>query len=262
LRLDVLAAPTDSRAVLDRSWGWSAIAWDPSHEARLRAALGSGSVRVFIGDAASLVTLSEHRDPGADVVEVMAHGFYEPLSEPPAGVALAECPGSDGLVHATDLLDIASGRLTVLAVCGAGRTPLRSGDDGVSNLSGAFLRAGAQCIVLSPVDLDQSATEELLLEFYGKLAQGRSPAEAMLSARRKLSKSERFADPFYHSMLQVVGLGFRPLVQPALAEERATSRWHLPLLAAAAVLLIGVITWRLVVRSHRARTRTESSATA
>jgi CHAT domain-containing protein len=98
-------------------------------------------------------------------------------------------------------------------VCGAGRGPLRSGDDGVTNLGGACFKAGAVCVLISPIDLEQTATEKLLDLFHERFAAGETPARAMLAARRALAADPRFADPFYHSMLQVVGIGHRPLVR-------------------------------------------------
>jgi hypothetical protein len=256
LRLTVLAAPTDPSNAGDLRLAWTPIAWNADHERQLRRVYGESGVQVFTGEAANLSTLKRSAGWAAnDVLEFVAHGFYEPASEPPAGIALAPCAVSNGLVHAADLERLEVGWLVVLAVCGAGRTPLRSGDDGVSNLGGAFMKAGAQCVVLSPVDLEQGATELLLDEFHAQVVRGESPARAMRAARRKLSANERYADPFYNSMLQVVGLGSRPLVSPgtdaAAPSAPATPlRFVLLLLLASAGAAIG-LAWR--ARRLRAR---------
>jgi len=44
--------------------------------------------------------------------------------------------------------------------------------------------------------------------FTRALAAGRSPAEAMLDARRELAREPEFAHPFYALSMRVVGLGF------------------------------------------------------
>jgi hypothetical protein len=259
LQLTVLAAPTDPSDTGDLQVTWTPIAWNADHERELRRVYGTNEVQVFVGDAASLCTLRGLSNwGGGGVLEFVAHGFYQPASEPPSGIALAPCTASKGLIHAADLERLAVGPLVVLAVCGAGRTPLRSGDDGVSNLGGAFMKAGAQCVVLSPVDLEQGATELLLDEFHAQIARGESPARAMRAARRKLSADERYSDPFYNSMLQVVGLGWRPLVSastaaaPPAAPTASLRFLLLSLLAAACVALA------LVWRARRLRARLDA----
>jgi hypothetical protein len=246
LELTVLAAPTDPSDSGKLQLKWTPIAWNEGHERELRRVYGADRVRVLTGDAASLSALRELSSSPGGVVEFVAHGFYQPASEPPAGIALAPCAASNGLVHAADLAGLKLGPLVVLAVCGAGRTPLRSGDDGVSNLGGAFMKAGAQCVVLSPVDLEQGATEALLDEFYAQLTSGESPARAMRAARRTLIDGGRYADPFYNSMLQVVGLGSRPLVGAGAGFTAQATYGRLLLLFAllAAACAAVVLVWR------------------
>ena len=110
-------------------------------------------------------------------------------------------------------------------MCGAARGPLRIGDDGMNHLGGTFLRAGADVVLLSGADIDQLSTERLLDAFYARMAiEGLSPARALLAARRELAADPLSADPFDHALLQLNGLGFRPL--PGLrAEARSTRPW-------------------------------------
>ncbi len=98
----------------------------------------------------------------------------------------------------------------ILSACGSARGPLRLGADGVVSLGGAFLSAGARCVILSRFDLELGAVLALMQTLHERLAAGASPAEALRAARHALSADPRFAHPFYFAGLQAVGLGARP----------------------------------------------------
>jgi hypothetical protein len=211
--LCLVAAPTDPPAAREAGFKWDAIAWNDDHVEPLREIYGKEKLFVFTGDKASLAALASGAARTSASLQIVAHGFYQRLAQPPPGLALAPSAESNGLVRCQELEQLALPPLVVLAVCGAGRGPLRSGDDGVTNLGGACFKAGAVCVLISPIDLEQTATEKLLDLFHERFAAGETPARAMLAARRALAADPRFADPFYHSMLQVVGIGHRPLVR-------------------------------------------------
>jgi hypothetical protein len=253
--LRVLAAPSTATSAQDagapRALTWrgdaSPLEWHERRERALARAYGEGGFELALGDRATLEALAPSTPPGHVVVEVTAHGFYDAASWPPVGIALAPLDGHDGLVRCTDVHEREAPPLVLLAVCGAARGPQREGDDGVGDFSGAFFKAGARCVVLSPVDLEQGATESLLDRFHLALAaDGESPARAMLAARRALADTEH-SDPYYRSLVHVVGLGHVPLFSArADRSQRTAYVW----LVGVAVVVSGVIA---AVRARRSR---------
>lgn len=200
----VLAAPATPSAALARGWAWDEILWSPRREAALRDLWSDTMVRT--GAAATLAALRELCDGSAAVLEIEAHGFYDVESVPPAGFALASTATHDGLTHASDLSGITAPPLVVLAVCGAARGPLRSGDDGLAHLGGAWLGLGADCVAIAAADLRQSSAEALIDVLYSNLrTEGSSVALAARAARRARAAE----DPFERDLVHIVGFGPR-----------------------------------------------------
>jgi hypothetical protein len=182
-----------------------------SDEDELVAAYGSSHSIVRTGVAASPAALADPRVGGARVVQILAHGRYEATRERPAHLLLAPTKQDpSGRLWCEDVERLTSvARLVVLSACGAARSQTRYGEDGLNHLGGAFLRAGADCAVLSRGDIEMEATQRLLTSFHRRVRAGDTPAEAMRVARCDLAKNPRFAHPYYRSLLQVFGLGQR-----------------------------------------------------
>jgi hypothetical protein len=168
----------------------------------------SGRVEVLGDGRATPSRLASLTPDSSRILHVVAHGVYASDRERPAGLALAPAPGGgDGLVFGEAVEAASAPPLVVLSSCGAARGPGRLGDDGVSHLGGAFLRAGARAVVLSRADVDLDSSLALGAAFHEAVAQGASPARALLFARRRVAEDTERADPFFHSLVHVVGLG-------------------------------------------------------
>ncbi len=166
----------------------------PFHDDRRSARLGRSATRRALAES------------DARVVTVLAHGGYERRRIRPASLLLTP-DGDDGRFTCGDAER--RGRpaeVVVLAACGSARGPSRVGDDGVSNLGGAFLAGGARAVVLSRADVDFEATVRLLETLHARLAAGDRPSVALLAARRALFGGP-LDHPYFHSLLQVVGGG-------------------------------------------------------
>lgn len=208
----LLAAPTDPADAAAR-FGWAAIDWDGRRAERLRE-LWDGRVRIDHGRSATWAALAS--DSGADlaVLEILAHGYYDGAQTPPAGIALAPSEGHAGYIASAQIAGLHAPPIVALAVCGAARGPLRSGDESTGNLGGAALRAGASVVLLSTLDIEQAASEALLDSAYESMVrEGTSPARALRDARIALSASTDKRDPYYRNVLHCVGLGHAAFVR-------------------------------------------------
>lgn len=141
--------------------------------------------------------------PGAEIalLQVLAHGRYDPLRERPAGLQLAST-----VAWAEDIEALHAPPLVLLAACGAGRAPLRRGDGSRSDLSAAFLVAGARCVVLPTADLELDGTLRAAPIALEHLGAGESAAEALRATRAELAGSDPVAALQAH-LLHVVGAG-------------------------------------------------------
>jgi len=67
----------------------------------------------------------------------------------------------------------------------------------------AFLRAGARAVAAGLWDVSDSSTEQLMNEFYRRMAAGADPVTAMRQAKLALLGSARFARPYYWAPFQI-----------------------------------------------------------
>jgi CHAT domain-containing protein len=85
------------------------------------------------------------------------------------------------------------------------------GEEGIDGLTEAFLLAGAKCVVGALWDVDGSATETLMKDFYAHLATREDKASALRQA--KLDYLERSGDrpPIFWAAFTLVGEGSSPI---------------------------------------------------
>jgi hypothetical protein len=147
-------------------------------------------------------------DPGAARVSIFyLHGTRDPARALWAGMALAPDAeaGHDGAVWFEDLLRTDASRIVVLAACGAGRGPVRRGEDGSTHLGGVFFVRGARSVVLSPYQVEARSTLRLVEALGEGLGRGLPLAEALRAARAIVAGDPRWREPYYHQLLQLVG---------------------------------------------------------
>ncbi len=180
---------------------------------RLLAPFAPDRVEVLEGARATLGGLREARDllRGARVVHFLAHGTRVPGRESPAALVLSAAGDeTERLLTAEDVVRLPCGGLVILSACGSGRGPLRMGDDRLMNLGGAFLDAGARCVVLARFPVEYEATLALMERFHARLAAGDPPAEALRAARAGGGHADGPAD-LHAAAFEVLGLGFEPV---------------------------------------------------
>jgi len=252
VQVAVVAAPEHVPA------GAEEIPWTAASAEPVGRAYGRDRVAVWSGSAARASVLSAPELGRALVLQLVLHGLYDPDRERPGGIAFEPEEDGTGEVWCEDVDRLSHlPPLVFLAICSAGRGPLRTGDDGVSHVGGSLLRAGARTVILSPIDLEFHATMELSDVFHDRLGRlGESPASAMAAARLALAEGRDYEHPFFHSAVHVVGLGHVPLFTPdparagPIEEERPrTAAAVLP----AAVLGLSCVAALLFLRWRRAR---------
>ncbi len=137
----------------------------------------------FVGDQATLETLRA-RASGADVLHLACHAQFR--ADNPRFSALHL---HDGLltVDLAEALDL--GPCTVvLGACETGLGEIGAGDE-VVGLVRAFLVAGAARVLASLWPVDDEVTAGFMAAFYGGLAAGQAPAEALRAAQERVFRT-------------------------------------------------------------------------
>jgi len=102
----------------------------------------------------------------------------------------------DGILTAEDVagLDLLGTELVVLSACETGLGEVLVGE-GVFGLRRAFVLAGAKTLVMSLWKVPDTQTQELMVDFYQRILNGQSRAEALREAQLALKK--RYPHPWY-----------------------------------------------------------------
>lgn len=166
--------------------------------------------QVLVGSRATKAELlaSRTRLSGAGILHFFTHGIEEAERECSAALVLAPDGETDSLLRAEDVAALELHGLVILSACGSGRGPQRLGDDQLVHLGGAFLDAGARCVVLSRYPVTFRATHELMTRLHRHLAAGDAPAEALRKARVEGARP----DAVRSATFEVLGAGFEPVV--------------------------------------------------
>jgi len=92
--------------------------------------------------------------------------------------------------------------LVVLSACETGVGDVRSGE-GVFGLKRAFILSGARTVILSLWSVPSEESQQLMTSLYGRMADGKSKAEALRESKLELMKSK--PNPFYWGAFILVG---------------------------------------------------------
>ncbi len=147
----------------------------------------------------------------------------------PALVTSAVGPGSDGLLEASDILDLKlDADLVVLSACdtgGAGSADasssgLQGGGEALGGLTRAMIYAGARGLIVSHWSVDSAATVRLMTELFGSGAP--DAAEGLQRAQVGMQGETKWSHPYYWAPFTVVGDGARPI--PGAPASRMAAR--------------------------------------
>jgi tetratricopeptide (TPR) repeat protein len=204
-------------------------------ELRMVGEILGGRSAVLTGDRATEGAFRAAVARGARVVHVATHTVID--ERPGRGAAILLSPQSgenedDGLLAPEEIAGLDNrSALTVLAAC---RTALGPGEDGqaLASLTGSFLAAGSRAVVATLWEVGDAATAVFMEQFYGELARGHAPAEALRRAKRTLRDDPRWDRPTLWSGYVLVGDA------PAVVPGRRLWMWGVGV-----ILMVAVLAW-------------------
>jgi CHAT domain-containing protein len=131
--------------------------------------------------------------------------------------------GDDGILEADEILRLRLGAdLVVLSACDTAVGRLQ-GEEGIANLSRAFLLAGAKSVISTLWTLDDTAAPYLMKRFYAHLAERMTIRDALRAAKLDMLNTygPSAALPYYWAGFKVEGLGSRPV---PMGDDRSPKR--------------------------------------
>ena len=154
--------------------------------------------------------LAEYR-----VIHLAVHGFADPTFPDRAALVLLSdrSAGEDGFLQASEIVQLRfDADLVVLSACDTAVGPLQ-GQEGIANLSKAFLLAGARTVVSTLWQIDDSSSLFLMKRFYAHLLEKRSTASALTAAKRDMLRTfGQKAVPYRWAAFTIEGAATRPLL--------------------------------------------------
>lgn len=143
------------------------------------------------------------------VIHLAGHARVDDFHPWESGILLPGKKNDERAVgfSASQVLDLGlTADLAVLSGCRtAGGRVL--GGEGVVGLTSSFLLSGVNAVVGTLSDVDDPATERLMVTFYKRLIRGETPARALAGAQDELRRSREFGHPRYWSPFILVGDG-------------------------------------------------------
>lgn len=162
------------------------------------------SQETVIDGAAATPTAYQSSDPGDyRFFHFVTHGTASDAN--PLDSAIILSPSSEGYkLYARDIIKTKiHPELVTISTCYGAGTRQYSGE-GLVGLAWAFMRVGAHQVVAALWEVDDSASADLMDQFYGELTKGKSAAEALRDGKLAMlhSKGPR-RRPYYWASLQL-----------------------------------------------------------
>lgn len=219
IRFPQLADTADEVTSIGRELkGSTLLVGDRATEEALKALRGPAIVHLathgfFLADASAAARAGD-ATRGLILEDASPLGAYatqNPLLR--SGVALARANeraggAEDGVLTALEAagLDLVGTKLVVLSACETGVGEARVGE-GVYGLRRALVLAGSEAQVMSLWRVSDSATRDLMVAYYKRLAAGGGRSEALRQVEREMLATPERAHPYYWASFIVSGDG-------------------------------------------------------
>ena len=182
------------------------------------SAFRTGNNRLLLG-ADATESVFKHADLAKyRIIHMAVHGVADGSNPDDAALILLpdKAAGEDGVLQATEvaMLDL-NADLVVLSACDTAVGPVQ-GEEGVSNLSKAFLLAGARSVISTLWSVDDNSSLLLMKQLYGHLGANDSAAHALTAAKREMLQNfGKAAIPYFWA-----GFTFEGISNGAMATQR------------------------------------------
>jgi len=115
-----------------------------------------------------------------------------------AGFNLRSSGDEDGVLTALEVagLDLAGTKLVVLSACETGLGDIANGE-GVYGLRRAFAIAGAESQLITLWLVDDLATKDLMMNYYGRLQKNVGRSAALRQVQLEMLKNPQYQRPYY-----------------------------------------------------------------
>lgn len=179
-----------------------------------QAGFAKKETKLLLGSSATesafkAADLAEYR-----VIHLAVHGFADSTFPDRAALVLLSDPraGEDGFLQASEIAQLRfDADLVVLSACDTAVGPLQ-GQEGIANLSRAFLVAGARTVLSTLWQVDDSSSLFLMKRFYAHLSANLSAASALTAAKRDMLRTfGSKALPFEWAAFTAEGAARRPI---------------------------------------------------
>jgi len=174
-----------------------------------QAAIGNGSDTLLIGTSATKSAFEHGVDQHA-IIHLAVHGFANVKHPDRAALILLsdQQSGDDGILEASEIVHLRTNAdLVVLSACDTAVGSLQ-GEEGVANLSLAFMLAGSKTVISTLWSIDDTPALYLMKRFYAHLAAKDPVAYALTAAKRDMLKTYGAkAIPYYWASFRLDGVG-------------------------------------------------------
>jgi CHAT domain-containing protein len=154
----------------------------------VRAAIGSSRTTLLTGQQATETALMQGDLHEYEILHFGVHGIANAVYPDRASLILLsdKRAGDDGFLQSPEIAQLRlNADLVVLSACESAAGPLQ-GQEGVANLSRAFLLAGARSVVSSLWTVDDKSSLYLMRRFYRRIADGKTFGTALAEAKRDM----------------------------------------------------------------------------
>ena len=145
--------------------------------------------------------------PQARIIHLATHGLLDDFKGlgVPGAIALAPSGNDDGLLTASEILDLKlNAELVVLSACDTGRGRITG--DGVIGLSRSLITAGVPSIIVSLWSVPDAPTASLMTEFYRNWQEKKlDKAQALRQAMLTIMKDRKYQNPKNWAAFTLIG---------------------------------------------------------
>ncbi len=199
-----MAAPAGERGFL-----FTALPNARAEVAAIGSLFPSASARTYFGNAATEQRLKSESLGDFRYLHFAAHGYFDESEPARSGIVLAQGAGAvdDGFLQAREVSRLhLNSDLVTLSACQSGLGKMLAGE-GVQGLARAFFHAGAQSVLVSLWNVNDSATADLMKRFYTGLKAGLSKEEALQAAKLAHLRAPggRWRHPYFWAPFVLIG---------------------------------------------------------